>query len=133
VKIRDTVLAELMEIGDTLPVDGYTLTDYQANQRSHRRTVTSAPRVDFDFEVSRSRQSHRLTVVVYMEDTTPALGKAKEDDLLALVEADQWVLDVYGDSTTEVWLCDAADSEHVLYNRGAQREVTLTIPARPAF
>jgi hypothetical protein len=133
VKIRSTAMADLLTLGDTGFVGGYVASEWARSRQGRNAIRVSAVRVDYDFEVASSRAGLAHTLVVHVEGTGEADARAKKDALLAIVEAGPWVLDVYEDSTTEVWLCDPVEVEPFEYLDGIHWRLSLTIPARPAF
>lgn len=132
-KIRDSEGVLVLTLGDSAHVGGYLVTDeYRPGARVWRRTTTSAPRVDYEFELTKARANVSTTLAVDVIGANEAEVKTRVDALLDAVEGDLWLLDVDGDGTSDVWLCDAADSEVTRYPDGS-RSVVLTIPARPAY
>ena len=132
--IRTAALASVLTLGDNALVGGYCVTrGYSEPPRTHRRLVNEAPRVDGGYEHARSLSKERITLPVLIVGSSIADARAKHHALLDAVEVDQWVLDVLGDSTTVLWVCDAADTEPAqLFSQGLQRLVTLSIPVQPA-
>lgn len=132
-KVRSTAMADLLTLGDTGFVDGYIASQWTRGPGARNAIRVSAVRVDYDFEVASSRAGLAHSLTVHVTGTDAADARANKDALLAIVEAGPWVLDVYGDSTTEVWLCDPVEVEPFEFPDGTHWRLDLTIPARPAF
>lgn len=110
---------------------GYSTTDYQESGSAFRRSLVEADNVDGEYEVSRSATNRRLTWQVLVTGSSVAEARSRHTALLDAVQSGTWLLDVFGDATTLVWTCDAADEEPPRIFPDGSRLVTLSIPAKP--
>lgn len=110
---------------------GYSTTDYQESGSAFSRSTVEADNVDGEYEVERHATNRRLTWQVLVTGSTPAVARARHTALLDAVQSGTWLLDVFGDGTSLVWTCDAADEEPPRIFIDGSRLVTLSIPAKP--
>ena len=132
-KIRDLSAVVQLTLGDAALVGGYVASDFQRGSQGRTRVVASSVRVNYDFEVASSRAGRNLSLTVFVEGSSPADARSKVAALLVEVESGPWLLDVYGDGTSEVWLCDPAEYDPTEFPGGTQWQLALSIPARPAY
>ncbi len=132
--VRDSDGNSVLTLGDTNVVGGYMVTaDYSPAARGWSRIEVSATRVDYERNVAVRRAKDRLTLPVYIEAASETAALALRTALLAAVEVSAWQLDVYGDASTLVWYCDAADLDTELrLDSGKKLVLTFTVPAIPS-
>lgn len=134
--IRNAAFEVVIELGDRAIVGGYLVTKaFNRGQRSRRRLVTEAVRVDSSYEVASSLTKQRLLLPVYVHGVTEEESRDRHRALVAAVEAQRWFLDETGDGDTAVWECDPADeaASPRLFPGNLERILTFSIPAHPAF
>lgn len=126
--VRDAAGAQILELGDDVPVDGVTATLYDDSERKFRRVNVESMFVDGDFEVQAVLAGKRISVDVLLTGTWSEMS-AKRTALLDAVEARQWILEVAGMQ----WLCREADSSSPTPPTGPAsnwRIVSLSIPVQ---
>lgn len=110
---------------------GFSTTEYTESGSQFARTTVEADHVDAAYEVERHRVNARLTWQVLVTGATPDEARARHTELLTATQSGRWLLDVLGDGSSLVWVCDAADEEPPKFFLDGSRLVTLSISAMP--
>lgn len=132
--VRDSEGAAVLTLGDASPVGGYMVASgYDPGRRTWSRLTVSGTHVDYERETARRRSKQTLTFPVYIEADTETAALALRAALIEAVEVQSWRLDVYGDATTLVWYCDAADlDDEERLDSGRKWLLTFAVPAIPS-
>lgn len=128
--VRDALGAQVLVLGDDVPVDGYLASAFDERERRFRRITVTAPRVDDAFDVAVALDRALLELQVFIEAEDPVTLRAKSDALRAAVEVRLWFLEAGG----VTWRCTFTDSSKRKLpetDTWAGEVMTLIIPASP--